>query len=95
MSSIEHGEIMNQVPDIAVFNSALTYTKPEEIVKEICLLESGAKLVIFGQPTMASYEWLLIVDGNISHSNDGFGSIDAALIKGLKVFLSHMEGDER
>ena len=42
-----------------------------------------------------SYEWLLIVDGNISHSNDGFGSIDAALIKGMKVFLSHMEGDER
>ncbi len=52
-------------------------------------------LVIFGQPTMASYEWLLIFDGNISHSNDGFGSIDAALIKGLKVFLSHMEGDEK
>ncbi len=46
MSSIEHGGVMNQVPDIAVFNSALTYTKPEEIVKEICLLESGAKLVV-------------------------------------------------
>ena len=50
-------------------------------------LDGGDVLVIRGEPDMASYEWVLIKDGDaVANSNGGYGWAAVAMRDGLAFY---------
>ena len=83
MKSLKHND---GVAEMQAQNIRFKYTNNALEVRRLDL-EGGDVLVIVGEPDMASYEWVLIKEGDaVANSNGGYGWAAVAMRDGLAFY---------